>query len=159
LGRGMKRSVIVGIIPLAALLALSACTTEPTPTPTPSQAAPTPSPSASREESASPTPSPSTVPTNPADPEVDSSAWTAKTAYDACAEFQLDLIEKDGYDPDNVNYEPWADDGEVRRNGTDWVVDITGTVRDSDGKEHVTYTSCTVSGTPESPKIENLPGV
>lgn len=158
----MKRSVIVGIIPLTAMFVLSGCTTEPTPTPTSSQAAPTPSPSANASDSASPPSTPSSNPVespDPANPGAGASAWTGQTAYDACVEFQLDVIEKDGYDPDDLTLDPYEDNGMVRQNGADWVVDISGKVHDdADGKDHTTYISCTVSGTPESPKVENLPG-
>ncbi|RWZ59241.1 hypothetical protein ELQ92_13340 [Labedella populi] len=150
-----KRAVMAAVV-LAAGIALAGCTSgspEPssspsaggsTPTrPTPTATAPTPSVTA--------TPAPTPTPTSPA-------SWTAESAYAACVAFHRDKTAADGLDPDSASWNPYSPDV-VRQNGSEWLVDLIGTVEDDDGNVYDGIFSCTVGGTPAAPSVSESAGM
>jgi hypothetical protein len=152
-----KRPLMVSIV-LVAGLALAGCTggsAEPTPsataggatrTPTPSSAPPTASVPPSESPSATPTP------TTPA------AAWTPERAYAACIEFHRDKTAADGLDPDSATWNPYSPEV-VRQSGSEWLVDLIGTVKDPDGNQYDGIFSCTVGGTPAAPAVSESAGM
>ncbi|RWZ51089.1 hypothetical protein ELQ90_09865 [Labedella phragmitis] len=145
-------------IVLVAGLALAGCTggsPEPTRSATAGGTTRTPTPSsADPSESAPPSTSPSATPT-PTTPAV---AWTPERAYAACIDFHRDKTAADGLDPDSATWNPYSPEV-VRQSGSEWLVDLIGTVTDPDGNQYDGIFSCTVGGTPAAPAVSESAGM
>lgn len=151
----LKRPLLVSMA-LAAGIALAGCTGgSPAPTPTTtagSQTATRPTPTATP-TTAAPSETPEPTPTQAA-PE----AWTGEKAYAACIAFHREKATADGYNPDAADWNPYSADV-ARKSGSDWLVDLIGTVTDRNGTTYEGVFSCIVSGTPSAPKVTESAGL
>lgn len=153
----MSKRALVVTVALAAGIALAGCTggsAEPTSSPTAGGPTPTrtaPTPTSTPSAPATPTPTPTPTPTTPA-------SWTGEGAYAACVAFHREKTAADGLDPDSATWNPYSPDV-VRRSGSEWLVDLIGTVEDEDGNVYDGIFSCTVGGTPAAPSVSESAGM
>ena len=124
-------------------LAVTGCTT-----PT---AEKTPSPSSSSGTSSAPvetpSPEPSSAPTT-APPE----EWTAAELTAACVEYQAGWAVGEGYAADDFD---WVTPAQTQENAGVWYVIMTGTFTTPDGDAVPAEFSCSVSGPPDAPVVDD----